>query len=1048
MALDPPWGASFAEPWRAAEAASLHAHETPTGSYLQVCIGKGIVPSLLPFVTGHSAKLDACGQDLADGDLEAVTAMIRGMRVELIDLSDCVLLTERSLVPFIDALMGRPAAKFLTKLSLKRCLGTGPTAMDGIVRLINDSDFGAKSLRELDLTGIFIGHRTHPSLSKAIRDHVTLSAVRLAETGLGSCAEAKQCVLDLASSTNIETLDLSWNCFSEEVLALLGERIEETAKLRVLRLANCSAFMKDGDERRRIGSRAGARLRERCSPIVFFMEALARSSSLTCVDLSMNRVDFRAALVLEDALETNRSLTELDVSQNPLGIAGTRSLLRVLACGTSGLVRCNLEGCLQGRHLEPSLDDVTFGASNPSGRYRLDLSRPEDRSMLRMLYRTADRYGLSSDAAFTEISCAGGYAHATKDKFGSWGVQEQGIFRGRFDLERMREGRLQDVAEDDFGHLLDRAYSISRMRISFRKIGPLLALWRSLDGNLQEQLNLIDALSDNFLFSYAHVKLLCSSNEVTIPVLRQLLPCMEAGSNGRFMASLLSPSPSDMVGLLRSNRSFLQWNPENPTGHYKLQLSNNSDRVVAEQLLLLDRWEAGIAKRNGYPDISQKGNRSLLRNETFMGKSLPVPSAAEWHLPMSETFEFDYSSYQRPPPKAKPIDEGALSGIMVALRSSECPGPRRVDALRAVAHRIYLTSLQMRKLLSCLRDGLHRVDLVTTLIFRIVDIENEKIFRVRFDDHEHVRMMRLRLGYLAFFPFIQPEQSLFELHFSSHDQRLAGNLLCVLAAREGTHNIRGWEVGDGPTFIRADGTQDPLEMGVPRSWESFDRMPTSGIFRARYSCAPEERKFEIRRKNLETYGLRSVDLEACQVMWWSGLQGVPEDVITYLLFLVAKYSSLSGAFRFIDGPDGNGDISLKEFTESVKKMKFKKFKGPDEIDRLKLIFRFLDPSGEGSVSIDEWSVMEQLWQEMRLTIVNFVDFLDRMFEDLEDAWQFYSEDAEEIELERFTKKSSKGGYFGQVKVIFAYLDKDGEGSLSWDEFELLAGFREDAKKSS
>merc|ERR1711862_599322 len=114
------------------------------------------------------------------------------------------------------------------------------------------------------------------------------------------------------------------------------------------------------------------------------------------------------------------------------------------------------------------------------------------------------------------------------------------------------------------------------------------------------------------------------------------------------------------------------------------------------------------------------------------------------------------------------------------------------------------------------------------------------------------------------------------------------------------------------------------------------------------------------------------------------------------------------------------------------KMKFKKFRGADEADRLKGVFRFLDPGGEGSVSLHEWSVMDQLWQEIKLSINNFVAFLDRMFEDFEDAWLFYSEDADEIKLDRWTQASLKGGYFGQVKPIFSYLDKDGEGSLSFE----------------
>ena len=45
------------------------------------------------------------------------------------------------------------------------------------------------------------------------------------------------------------------------------------------------------------------------------------------LDISLNKIDFRAALVIEDALENRKSLTELDISHNPLGFLGMRNML-------------------------------------------------------------------------------------------------------------------------------------------------------------------------------------------------------------------------------------------------------------------------------------------------------------------------------------------------------------------------------------------------------------------------------------------------------------------------------------------------------------------------------------------------------------------------------------------------------------------------------------------------------------------------------------------------------------------------------------------------
>ena len=48
------------------------------------------------------------------------------------------------------------------------------------------------------------------------------------------------------------------------------------------------------------------------------------------------------------------------------------------------------------------------------------------------------------------------------------------------------------------------------------------------------------------------------------------------------------------------------FNPQNPTGHYKLSLENSTDFAVAQQLLLLDRWECVVNRRNRRLDVAQR----------------------------------------------------------------------------------------------------------------------------------------------------------------------------------------------------------------------------------------------------------------------------------------------------------------------------------------------------------------------------------------------------------------------------------------------------------
>merc|ERR1712100_701346 len=111
-----------------------------------------------------------------------------------------------------------------------------------------------------------------------------------------------------------------------------------------------------------------------------------------------------------------------------------------------------------------------------------------------------------------------------------------------------------------------------------------------------------------------------------------------------------------------------------------------------------------------------------------------------------------------------------------------------------------------------------------------------------------------------------------------------------------------------------------------------------------------------------------------------------------------KLHPLDMVFRIIDGEDGNGEISLREFEEGIEEMSCKKFDPKDKTDppkstRISSVFRYLDPSGEGTVSKDEWGVLKQLWNEINLSIKEFVDFCERTFEgDLSAAWKLLDAD--------------------------------------------------------
>lgn len=409
-------------------------------------------------------------------------------------------------------------------------------------------------------------------------------------------------------------------------------------------------------------------------------------------------------------------------------------------------------------------------------------------------------------------------------------------------------------------------------------------------------------------------------------------------------------------------------------------------------------------------------------------------------MPECDDLEFDYSSGKRPPPDASVLDDLTFSSILVELQKSSCDHKAQLKALQMASHMIFLTAVQMRGLLGIYVDQEARVDLFVLFFLRVVDFYNEKIYRVRFEEQKELDLLSERLGYVTLFPCIQPEQTRFSLDFGVYEQRLAANIIISLGAQERPDNLR--EV----SFINEKGIVDKLQWGIPRSWEHLEKMPKGGKLTVSYVCSPEDRKYKARRKFYEMYGFR-LGVSEDRVMWWAALNEAPEDVLEYLSFLVSKYDSLAAAFVQIDGPGGNGVISLREFEEGYTNMQCKKFQGPNDLpdmQRIHAVFRYLDPSGEGQISMDEWNILDLLWKEVKLSITEFIQFCERTFGDnLEDTWAHMDADqGGEIDLNEWMTACKTFGYFGPVKPIFEFLDADDEGTICVNEFKQLERFQE------
>jgi len=651
---------------------------------------------------------------------------------------------------------------------------------------------------------------------------------------------------------------------------------------------------------------------------------------------------------------------------------------------------------------------------------------------------------VSTDASFFDLSSQpGGFQHpSSKDAHGVWQIPTSGHVQFTFSVEKALEQALKGVKEDDFAQVIKKYNAAMRFTPDFRKTIPLLAQWKRLDGRMQEQLSMLNALGRDFMFTPTILRQLCNTRSMSGTVVARLLPTLKEGGYARWTVMRTIDNMGEFAKMTTQCKEYFCFNPMSPTGHYILNLSNTASGYVAQSLSILDRWESGIVKRKGQPDTSQNGDYSSIRNAMYASLPLHLDKSApksfdQWVIPEHEVLELDYVTNLRADCHGKVLDEATFTCFLKIIENAKCGGWRQIQVIRLLAHHLYLTCFQMRRLLGNFKTSEFRREALVCLFFRIVDIQNEKAFRVRYEEQSELDVLRNRLGFMNFFPYIQPEQTAYDLDFQFYDQRMAANTILSLSTSERRDNITD------PKYTRPDGTVDIMPMGVPRSWDVFAKMPKEGVFHFVYKCSPEDRKFSSRKNLLENFGRFKVETDEEDVKWWAAPNEAPDDVLEFIFWIRATYQDTTQAFRAFDGPDGNGVILMREFEEGMRKLKCKKFKGKNEKERWQAIFRYMDPSGEGQVSLSEFLTLDQFWAEVRFSILEFLDWTHRTFgPSLQAAWDALDDDQSgEISIDEWEATLDKVGYFGTSGPIFSYVDQDDEGNVSWEEFQALDDFK-------
>jgi len=875
---------------------------------------------------------------------------------------------------------------------------------------------------------------------------------------MGEHPAPHSCVESLLTLETLEVLDLSWNAFTVDVQVVVGRAVAQHPRIKSLYFANC----------------AGSSEADGFAPMADFFECLAWDRSLTFMDVSINRVNYRSALALEEALAHHEKIRELKLTNSPLGVGGMRCLLRLLGRATCGLLRFDSQHCTD----DVDLDADVFNATDPSGSYELDLSSAFHRATLRMLYETCDRFGLLPARAFCDVEFTLGAQPAQskkgkkaktqedrgigsknkkqkgatqrkptigkKDEAGHWIVPTSGAFRARFSLDEVWSTLLGKVSEplSDIGEpmaevYLNRYLFRVRLKLSFSKVVPLLVQWRSLSRmNVSGQMLVLKALSSDFILSLPTVYEFCNGPARVADVLANLFHCMTVAPLERFLAHILIPSLDHFLYVQRRCEPLQNFNCESPTGQYMLDLSDCVQCHIAQSVMLLDRWEATTAQRQGRMDVSMFGNWSNIRN--CFHQNTQIQDLPNWHLRTSGTLTFDYSTWRRPPSNAPALqlNDATWQQLLSIFSSSILNSAMRVLVLRSISHRIFLSCLQLRELLQLVGNNQDRQHATCTFLLRVVDPENTKIIRamlIMLDEWAAVNRM---LGQLGFFPFYQPEHNKFNFALSTPEDHHAAHLVCQLAGKEGgASNIRE------PCLRRPDGTYFAFSMGVPLSWGlELSAVPNAGNWTLQYDASPEDRDFKYRKTLAAKFGGWQTDCEARAVHWWADLGSVPTPVVIFVQYLLRTFNfDIYQAFHEFDGPFPDEEISLNEMRDlAINQLKWRTFvREPELLDQ---VFRFLDPDNGGRISKAEWSVCSMIAKEFKLCIYELVKFIAREFqEDFAAAWKKIDDDESgAIDSEEWETAMKLIGYYGPHEDIFKLLadessSRDGVRTITRDE---------------
>lgn len=599
-------------------------------------------------------------------------------------------------------------------------------------------------LKALRFDGVHI--YTFQELGAALRHCKFLEVLCLADTQLGKSSQNDVQALAAAipDLENLIQLDVSHNFLRAEGCEAIGMAMRYHQSVEELLVAGnaggfnktqggtdnqvaqtkhpSGAFVPASEARKEALSKSGSQFH----PMLLLIENLLGNSSLQLLDFSSCQINYMGAFVLEGVLLAHHTVKNLVLADNPLGSEGLECMIRYISQKPQ-LEYVDLSAVRKGEVLP---GELVYYHRNPATKYDLDMSNPFDRAVFYRLLLWCWVMHSEADIQMTDVKYDGpkiqsykpgkastlapqsaGSDHCSGKRLVRHTQVAPGDLDKECDMPRWEipnSGRLQLVFRGLFGldspadgsEYIARVERLRRFPVNMRRFVTIAALFENSHTAEQDEM-LICAIRNTVQLKFSQLKYLVAhaSGDIVPRMVKELLQCL--GQSDKTAVLDMIPSKDQRRMIHKEVQRWVFFNPSNASGHYWLDMTRATDHTVADNVVLLNFWQAYLAENIlELPDMSQLGDRMNLRNTSLNKNTFVFKVGFQLaKFPSQQMFSFDYVNPLRPDLEEADMPDDMLDAMLAVLENSKCRAYDKVMALHLISHHLILCPEQMVQVL-------------------------------------------------------------------------------------------------------------------------------------------------------------------------------------------------------------------------------------------------------------------------------------------------------------------------------------------------------------